>query len=589
MLCLLIGAVTLVFVTGSARSAVVQNHSVGTTARDLVYNAPALRKIVDAAEARRVDIIGVGDSNQGGGGGYGWDHGYPEAWQKRYGWYATGVFGMNADGGWDGGQGYIDSWGRPWAAQNTGAPAGLDKFRLWYDALNDVVNDFPSSYAYLPPSYTETTAHWLPTTVIARDSKLWGQNLNWHLTYGTFENGNGGFTPAVIGPSGLVTKGPLVPTNTGQVGLRQLELHVGSNQYKNLPSELRFSISQYGEPSIQGPFFGLWQRVEGDKRTGVSYSTMLWQGGRGLFHAATALQAQSNEALATYLRNVVQTQHGEPIAMVQVEHGGNDGAFADPSVGPNPTASNTAAGFADNMHAVVLRLREVWAGMGFKAENLVFQYGPYHPVEGYTFEGSGVSRVQRLAGYEDAVIQLAQQHPEYNLAVLRGSRLTTPITMADKGWYDPTGSAHLTKEGYIGVAELAVAQTIAYAHPERITDKSVVTSLQFTFDEDVEAALDQELLSLKNLTTNTFLDSGKFAVEWDAATRTARWIFPGFGLGELPVGDYEGTLSKTLFGGTTDYTFNFTATPNPEPASVGLFAMAGLALGRRRRAAKRAA
>src|SRR5262245_52751012 len=56
--------------------AAVTGASVGTQPRDLVYNAAAMRNFIDAAAARRVDITGIGDSNQiaGPNSTYGWDH-----------------------------------------------------------------------------------------------------------------------------------------------------------------------------------------------------------------------------------------------------------------------------------------------------------------------------------------------------------------------------------------------------------------------------------------------------------------------------------------------------------------------------------
>src|SRR5439155_6248682 len=196
----------------------VTSASVGTQSRDLVYNGAAVKTFIDAAKARRVDIAGIGDSNQiaGPNSDYGWDHGYSKAWSDRFGWYGTGVEGMNSWGGaWNGEQGYIDSFGYPYGAANSGAPAQLDKYKMWFDSQADGVNDFPPQYAYFGPTFREGTDHWTPLATIKRQGPLWGKNLTWNFTYGTFTDGNGSFTPDANVNYQSVANGPRLPSSTG--------------------------------------------------------------------------------------------------------------------------------------------------------------------------------------------------------------------------------------------------------------------------------------------------------------------------------------------------------------------------------------
>ena len=583
-----------------AATPVVQNVSVGTQPRDIVYNAAALKPFVDAAKTRRVDIAGIGDSNQvaGPGSDYGWDHGYAKAWSDRYGAYATGLFGTNADGGWNGPQGYIDSWGSPYGAARTGAPAALDKYKLHFDSQADGFNDFPPNYAYFGPTYAEPTNAWSPMLTIRKESPLWGQNLRWHLTYGTFDNGAGGFTPSVSSQGVKLAAGARVDTSTGSIGLADSAFDIPAAAYTNAPRpDINMGLSYSGEGSMRGSFFGLWQRAEGDRKSGVSYSTTLWQGGRALVHAATALKTQSDDALKEYLRNAVKLQGGEKMLLVQVNHGGNDGGWTIPSVGPNSAPSHTPAGFADNMEAVISRMRGVWTAMGHDPKNLMFQYGPYHPIAGLLELGGDLKTLQRQADWEAAVVKLAQQHPEYNLAIVRGTRITTPQTMEKNGWYaSATDHGHLSAAGYIGVAELGVRQAIGYATADDIENRSNVTSLSFTFDRDVSANLSADDLALREVGKDA-LDPFNFAVNWDKATNTATWTFQGLPMGELPVGEYEAVLHMSQLGdvvgsaaagagtgvASTDSVFRFTAAPIPEPALSGAVTLAALGMLRRRR------
>jgi MYXO-CTERM domain-containing protein len=586
-------SLALSLLSSSVAGQTVTNHVVGTQPREIVYNGKALLPWVEAAGARRVDIAGIGDSNQvaGPGSDYGWDHGYAKAWTDRYGEYATGVFGMSAAGAWTGPQGFINSGGAPYGAASTGAPAALDKYKLFYDAQGDGVDDFPANYAYFGPAYQEPTAHWSATTTIRKASSLWGQNLRWNMTYGTFDSGTGKFNPTVVAEGGApLHQGPDVNTSTGSVGLVDGSFPIPASSYTGAQKDIYLALSNVGAGTMTGPFFGLWQRVEGDKTKGVSYSTMLHQGGQALVHAATALQTQSDDALKEYIRNLVKLQDGSKMLLVQVNHGGNDGGHTIPSVGPSPAPSDTPAGFADNMTALITRLRGAWTALGYDPANLSFQSGPYHPIDGTIADESPVTKVQRLASWENAIVQLSQQHPEYNLAVVRGSRLTTPITMDKDGWYSSaTDHGHLSAGGYIGIAELGARQVTGYAKIDELTDRSDVTSLSFTFDSDVLANLSPDDLQLRRV-GDDFLSPFDLAVDWDPATLTATWTFQGLPLGELPAGAYEGILKASQLGSlagggeAVDYAFTFTASAVPEPGTaLGAIALAGLALRRRRR------
>jgi hypothetical protein len=555
----------------------------GLQPRDIVYNAAALKPFVDAAAIRRVDIAGIGDSNQvaGVGGTYGWDHGYAKAWTDRYGEYASSLFSPNAEGGWDGPPGYFDSSAYPYGAARTGAPAALDKYKLYYDSQGDNISDFPPTYAYFGPTYVEPTNHWVPMLTVRKPSPLWGQNLRWRLTYGTFATGAGGFTPSFTGQSGHLLAGPRVSTSTGSIGLVDGAFSIPASAYQTAAgNEMSIGLSFSGEGTMRGPFFGLWQRVEGDRASGVSYSTMLWQGGRALVHAATAIKTQSDDALREYVRNLVNLQTGPKMLLVQVNHGQNDGGMTIPSVGPNPAPSNTPAGFADDMDALISRLRSTWVAMGYDPHNLMFQYGPYHPAEGDAEDGTGRTRIQRLADWESAIIGLSQQHPEYNLAVVRGTRMTTPRTMDKNGWYtSATDHAHLSGAGYIGVSELGVRQVIGYANANELKHRSGVTSLSFTFNDNVSGELSPDDLSLTPI-GGTAMDPFNFAVDWDPNTNTATWTFQGLALGELPAGDYEAVIRMSQLGvAEPDYVFDFSAPVLiPEPTTTGAAAAAGAAI-----------
>jgi hypothetical protein len=479
-----------------------------------------------------------------------------------------------------------------------GAPAQLNKYKLFADSNTDGINDFPPSYAYLGAEYMEGN-NWTPVVNVSKQSSLYGQNLRWHMTYGTFDIGQGSFTPSVSSALLPLYQGPKVNTSTGTIGLQDGAFKLPASAYAKQATgdQINFGLSFPRQPSMRGPYYGLWQRVEGERTTGVAYSTMLWQGGRGLVHAATALQQQSDDALKEYVRNLVKLQGGDKMLLVQVEHGQNDAAFAIPSVGPLHSASNTSAGFADNMDAVIIRMRDVWSKLGYDQKDLMFQYGPYHSAEGPAGDGTGRTMTQRLADYESAVMNLSTQHPEYNLAIVRGSRMVTPELMNANGWFtSATDHAHLNAAGYIGVSEMGVRQIVGYATADELPNRSAVTSLSFQFNSDVSGELSRDDLLLYDTGSDTLLDPFDLAVGWNASTLTATWTFNGLPLGELPAGEYQAILKTSQLGGVVggegtvgasgDYVFSFTASPIgvPEPGTAaGAAAIVGFVVGRRAR------
>jgi hypothetical protein len=162
--------------------------------------------------------------------------------------------------------------------------------------------------------------------------------------------------------------------------------------------------------------------------------------------------------------------------------------------------------------------------------------------------------------------------------------------MAANGWYaSEADHAHLTPAGYIAVSELGVRQAIAYATVDESEHRSGVTSLSFTFTDDISANLSPDDLELKLAGSGLLMDSFDLAVEWDELTKTATWTFQGLPLGELPVGDYEAKVRLSqLVAGSPDYVYSFTAPALvPEPAAMGLAAGAAAAFAATQRRARR--
>lgn len=71
-------------------------------------------------------------------------------------------------------------------------------------------------------------------------------------------------------------------------------------------------------------------------------------------------------------------------------------------------------------------------------------------------------------------------------------------------------------------------------------------SIDVTFSEDVSALIGPQWLQLTNTTTNEMIPTSNMTVEYNPATNTAHFTFPGYSDGVLPDGDYTGKVLAGL-------------------------------------------
>lgn len=550
---------------GLAAGPQVQQAATGTQPVGIIHNSQAIQAFVQASAQRRVDIAGIGDSNQLSAGTYGHDHGVQKAWASARGMYGTGVLpfaGYNLSSWPAAGQEYYaSSLGSAGFSTQTPPP------QLAQYALSPAAGFVNLPYAYLADSesITSTASHYQlslpPSTPFNTSDKL-----RWHYTYGIFANGTGSFQPSARQEAtGNVLGSKSVNPVTGAYGL--------ADDYFELPAATRdftigFEPFALNGNNVEGPFFAQYQRAESvDASKGVAYSTLLAQGGRSALHAAQSLQSAPDPALREWLRQAVRLQSGDPTLMVNLIHGGNDRNFSAPSVGPNSAPSNTGPGFADNAEAIINRLRGAWTAQGYDVNDMFFVIGAYHPQPGFE---------QNLADFETGAMTMADRLP--NVAVVRGSRLVSAHTMATAGYYaSAADNAHLSPRGYEEFDRLAVKQLISGA--QQIAGLSNVSQLAFDFDADILASLEASDLLLENQTAGYTVNPADLSVSYDPATHTATWTFPGLDQAVLPFGHYKATLGATDLtdsGGTpindgANYVYTFDAIPDPAGALLAPF------------------
>jgi hypothetical protein len=575
----LVALAALSVLSGIARAAPqVTGSAVGTAAPSVVYRGDQLVPFLTAMQTRRVDIAGIGDSNQILGGTYGHDHGQQKAWADRVGLYGTGIIPVNAYGGYQGAMGYnygggLGGIGRPQAE----VPAAYQPYLLPFDV------GFPGPALYLGPGES-ISANGSQVAMEVGPSSPWGVTpaMRWHLTVGTTADSAAAgsiFPSARIAGTGNILATKSASTFTGSTGLADLTLDVPADAGRT--GTIWFEPTKLFEQSATGPLFATSSRVDMSAvNKGVAYSTLLYQGGRTTRDAAVVLQQSSDTALGEWMREAVRLQNvpkSDARLMVQVIQGGNDRGNATQSVGPNPAPTGTPQGFQDNLTAIRARLLMAWVAAGYDPGKLNLVVGAYHPQD---FDKD------RFAAFERAAMDFADSTS--GVTVIRGTRMLSGATMNANGWYrtaEDGGNdlSHLSQAGYEGVGRLTINQMLSLL-AEGSPARSDVSSLSLTLTDDPSAPLRPDQLSLVRAGGGP-VAGADLSVDYDPTTRTATWTFPGLDGDVLPRGQYQATISVP--GYATPYTFGFAAIP--EPASAGLLATAATGLlarrGRRRAAA----
>ena len=458
--------------------------SAGSTNLSMCYKPQAVLPFLQAALTRRVDLALMSDSNTVKDTLGGHNAGMRNSFAARFGMYSTGLLGT---GGISEGQGSGSSgsylWPSPAVIGTATGIAAIDAYMA-----NDGVSEaafFGQCYQFLPAGGAITGQQTniicantlqgcqLPLAAgnITNNGKIihacpmdLTQELSWEWTQGIF-TGGGYWNPTAYQTAAQNTQYATtkVSSNGAAYGMQDGNLII--------PAAARNSNGAYGTITcspcnfaggntlaygVKGPVLLSYQRVQAPGvLTGIAYTTNLYQGGQDARNAALAWQNTSATAKTEFLRQLVRLQNGAaPMVCFQIIHGGNDFNDTTNSVGPIPQPSNTPAGFADNLTAIIFAVQEAWAAAGYSLSNLFFIIGPYHPAlsrlsDNLIWEGQSY---QQLVAYELAAMSLADSFS--NLAVIRGSQATpggfesSAMLLQSKGYYDYQSDAHLIRQGY---------------------------------------------------------------------------------------------------------------------------------------------
>jgi hypothetical protein len=411
---------------------------------------------VKQAAYRRIDFLMIGDSNQLLG-GHGWDEGFQDALSNQFGLYATGWISANNNNGNGTGQGYfytsLDGGNNNINGQTTGAPSFFaDSWALPMGI---------QQYAYIPPSGVNAFAS--SNGLILSKSGPWDINgaFKGHYCFGLFATNGGAINGAQFRSEeppyfglGAITSFPCAGASD-LLAYGVIDIPSGREaSTMDRDTSCRWWLPH--QATSTGAVFALYNRVEINNRTkGCSVHTMHGVGGQSLRGMAAGFQSTPDATIITCFKEARRLQEAQglaPIVVVWVNSGLNDRNETLTSVGPNPNATgDSAAAYADNLNALIIRLEAVWISQGWAIEQLFWLVVPSHPVS--------TPDDPKLINYRDAAYTVASTRNR--VEVVNINNLTSQAEMSANNWYlSGVDFSHLSLAGYYNLAGRIVSSLL---------------------------------------------------------------------------------------------------------------------------------
>ena len=384
------------------------------------------------ASSRRIDIVGIGDSNQLKD-GYGFDGGFRKALSDRFGLYATpplagAAFGANTGAIEVHQNGAIASVDYRFVAEGATVPAGTT------NGLAVGAQQAGQKYPLNPTS-----------------------RLRGHFKYATFSAGGGTFKPGARREDagfGVIQMGTTVNTDTGTDGTSIYTLEIPANAGRaNQAVGFKWVVAQ--QEAITGKFISYFMRVEdADKKNGVCISPLYNGSGQSLYDAAVKFNGGwSLPQLTNYFYEIRRLQLSEglkPIVVIYINMGLNDqNETLTPSQGWRAsTDPQSATAYLDNLEAVAKRIEDVWQVNGWDEKELYWWVIPSHP--------TASPDSAKLRAYRKAASSFAMNKPRASFVDFEN--LTSYAEMLDSGWYleDGLDVYHLNSAGYDALSQRIV-------------------------------------------------------------------------------------------------------------------------------------
>jgi len=415
-----------------------------------VTGGAELSQFIRAAQSTRVDVIGIGDSNQIYG-GHGWDHGWILALDERFGTYATSLLslGENIGNSANAGVGFrIIATSSQGFFQYAGADPAFDDF------LTPDIGMRPLNYVRVPAGESATLQnHGL--SVPANGIITAAEPLRYHLTHATFQDGSAGsFRPIIrLGapPYSVVYESePISLSGSDAIATTTFDF---AGAPPGLP--IQVMLGRFNS-ALNGPFIGYTIRAEREAVTsGASFSSLYAYGGQSARDMAEAFQQSSDTYLIEYFSQIRSLQGAEKFVMIRINTGLNDRSETQPPLGGSGLAPNSPEAYAIHLNMIIERIRSVWTAAGWDDSELYFLLAPSHPVDD--------PDQQLLLSYREKAREVAAGFDR--CAVVDFTELTNEAEMLASGWYQLNGTDrnHLTQPAYEALALRELDALLSYS------------------------------------------------------------------------------------------------------------------------------
>lgn len=476
-------------------SAINVGVSVPQTIAPAVYNRSKILPILLAAFTERCVCVSLGDSNEEKD-GTGNQCAIALALDLCGGTWGTGIkTEAGTMFGW--GNAKFQSDGTTHVLR--GAPSQVEDY-----FQDDQIGGMPPGYVYVPAGQTCGNAQFFQIT---QPYCYWmGDQLRCHLGYMKFPGGAGSFKPyaysqaqGVIGNPGTVSL-----NGTGyDIGYSIVDVAANTTRIGNY---VEFGAGDTPNGGIvTGPAVFHYQEIERVNFTrGWSHTSLMLYGGHGLIDYDTSLATfETNPSgpgptlarAKQYLTNITRLANTTSTKTLWIINSGpNDRSDLRTSRGPAAIAGDGGPWFADNMLAIINRIKGWVMSWGGDVSKHYFLL-----VAGHTQDPkNGIDA--KIQAYNDACDTLSDQLP--NCAALHFSRLVSAQEQWDwTNWLQQDADPHMTLSGYARLWRMAMKAMLSGKAPS-YAEEFAAESARLRVYNMVTAA------TLANSTTATTLING---------------------------------------------------------------------------------
>lgn len=425
------------------------------------YNPKPLRDMIRRAASRRIDIIGIWNS-EGLQSSTGWDTAIQQALGvDRYGVYATGCHSFcEGDGGSGSGVGFGDNtvpsetietlangtlftYGN---ARVTTAPASQLQFLDW--SASPAGSFAPTKPLYIEAAASNNTPTGLTIGNAASTRPIpTTEALTWTFWGANWGASGGSFQPIVrLSASPFTVLNTLGTINyTGTNGtILKTEVNVAADASRATGVQFR-THTGVNPTTMLGPLFLTYMRAcRTNKTNGIAVTPFYSAGGRSAYDMYEALIAVP-ETTWEHLFDAATTYQGATLAdhciVFDIYEGSNQANETGVNIGaPQPGDADHPDNFVWYITSLIAQIQFYWVSTGRSASNIVFRVSVSHPINDSPIEAE-------CAAYRAALVaQLDFDGTHSNVTVLDRAAAASLSEMVAVGDFSDT--VHLNDAGY---------------------------------------------------------------------------------------------------------------------------------------------